>query len=750
MELFKYRNLALGCCAFLIALFLSFYTTTLIRITTLCFSGVVLILLFIIYLTKRNSKSLNMVCHYSPALLFIMLAMVISLASFDKSELEKLCDEKEHSINATITQVNFQSNHFGAYTAELYEIDGEPFKDRIKATLYSSNLQRGDTISAKGYFSKIRHSDIGFDEADYLLSGGITIAFEGYDIEITGYVKFPVKDFLDGANSFLDTQLSKINDEDTHSMLSALFLGNKSLLSDSIKRDFTRIGLSHVLALSGMHITIIITLFGFAITPLPLPRTIKELLLILSTFIFVGITGFSESALRAGIMVCLVYFLFFFGSRANLISALFYSVTLICIFSPYSIFSLSLLLSFFAMLGCIISSKFIHRVGFLRNSKIKLFKFIIYTFISSAFASVFTLPLISIFFGSFTVLSLITNIVVSPLFSLLIYLSPVFLMASSVPYASTAIGFICIKVTRLATFLGEQFSKIENLIIPIINTAQLIGVLVISIFLLGVLICAKKHLKCMVLGCICGILIFIGGTVFLFVQRYNNVYVGGYSFLENDIVFIEDENEITVFDITNTKKSDYAYANGISAMLGYSEIDNYVITDYSTTTHICFDNLSSNIIVKRVFVPLPMTDEELSVYSQICEIGKQKSITVEFFKTEFKTQNTRVTFAKSTNLPRTSKRVIAFTIESGTSKFTYLGAGAFELCDSFVDESVYLSDIVIFGAYGAKYKIEFDYDVPYLDYCVFFGSSEEYASDSFYEKINDKRVNINRFCIGTN
>ena len=747
MELFKYRNLTLSSCVFLISLFISFYISTALRVTVLAFAGAVALTFIFIYIIKASQKTLNLMCRILPSALFLILAMIISLIAFNSQELDKFCDEEMHEIKGTVTNVSYHTSYMGSYEVLLESIDNEPINNKINVTLYSEPLKRGDVFSSVGQLTKLTHSSLGFDRLSFSISHGITVGFEGKSVKVCGFVDMKLQNILDNLNSILSQRLKSVENDTTHAIMSALFLGNKSLLADETQRDFSRIGLNHVLALSGMHITIIVTMVGFALVPLPIKRLFKEIILIFSTFVFIGITGFSESALRAGLMVCLVYTLFFFGNRLSITSALFYSVTIICIFNPYSIFSVSLLLSFFAMLGCIASSKFIHRVRFLRRLRFKILRFIVFTFISSVFAILFTLPLISLVFGSISLLSPVTNIIVTPLLSMLLYLCPLLLLVAFIPFVSSGVFFACNKIAGASVFLAQAFSKADNIVLPIKHTSQFIGIIIISIFIFGVLVSKKKHCIFMIIGCLCGSLVFIVGSLFLHILRWNNVYVGAYSFADNDIVFLEDGGEITIFDITKTAKGTFTYSQSVSSYLGYYEIDNYVITDYSSTTDICFDNLSNNVIVKRAFLPPPKNEDEEVIFKSIQSISIEKGIEIETLSSEFFTKSTKTTFASVSSLPRSEKRIVSFSIEYKDSRFTYLGLGSFQLYDKFIDNSVYLSDIIVFGGYGFEEKHEYFYETPNLDYCLFFGSSKSYASQDFINMVGEKETKAHRFLL---
>ncbi len=743
MELFKYRNLALGCALFLAFLFLSYYISHILRIILLICAVALALTSVLLYLISRRKRSLLLMLRTVPAMLFVALAMVVSSAAFkDNEKLSELCDGNAYSAVATITDISYYSNGFGIYEASLLRVEDAELDCKISLQLKGDALMRGDTVSLRGCFMPVDSPTVGFDSCTYSLGKGIESILVADSCVFIDNKPMPLLDFLDSANAFLDKQFKKIGSERTYGVLSALFLGNKENLGLDIRRDFTRIGLNHVLALSGMHITIVVTVIGFALLASPIRKLFKEIILISSTLFFVGMTGFSLSAVRAGLMVCIAYTFQFFGGRISAVSALLLSVTVICVTSPYSLFSISLILSFFAMLGCLVSSRIIKRYKLFRVFRRKVSRFVAFTFMSTVFALLFTLPIVSLVFGSFSLISPLSNIMVSPLFSILIYLCPVYLSFANVPLLSVAIKSVCKWITRLSMFLGGALADIDGVLIPILSPVQSVATVTVTGFLFFVMVTKRKHLLRALSGVGAGALVFAVGTLIFFIQRWNNIYVGAYS-EDGDIVFVEDEGEITLIDMTDASTAKYILSYSVSEYLGYFEIDNYVLTTYSSKSLNCFDSLTDATVVKSVCFPPPLDEEEAEILNQLCAIAKAKGITAIVNEGTITTKNTVITFSPTTRLPRSAIRCNAFCIDCGSSRFTYLGKSSFELSTPFVETAVYTSDIVVFGDYGPDFKMNYKYKAPYIDYAVFFGETITYADKQFLTELGEKARKYN-------
>ena len=742
MELFKYRNLTFASFSFLVTLFVSYYFNNTVRIAILVLTGVAFLSLILTLAISRGKYGLRILIRFTPSFILVLLALVLSLIHFDNSEIESYCDEKEHEITAVIDTVSYGSDSFSTYEIELLEIDGYEIDKDITMTAYSAPVSERTVVKATGHFVMLDSVSGSGDVAGYFLSHGITVQFQSNTLTAIGTSEMRLVDYLRAGNKELDFRLSAVGDDTTYRMLSALFLGNKNNLDNEVQRDFSRIGLSHVLALSGMHIAIIVTILGYALYLFPIHRIAKEIILILSTIFFVGITGFSESALRAGLMVSLTYTLFFFGNRLSLTTSLFYSATLICIVNPYSIFSLSLQLSVSAMLGCIYSSKVIHRVRFLRRLKPRPLRYFTYTAFTSLIICLFTLPLVSTSFGRISLLSPVSNILLGPLFSVLIFLSPVYLLLADVPFVSEGIAWICKGLTHASVSLGGSMASGDNVCVPITSVTQFAGIIIFVLFLFCMLVLGKRTYKYMKIGAALGISVFVCGTVMIFCQRELNAYASVHSFVSSDVIAVEDSGDITVIDIAATSS---AYPESAVTSLGYYEIDNYVILNCSSKAVSCFERLSSNVIIRRVYLKAPNDEKEAMRQSTICSIASEKGIDVQVLTNQIQMERSSISFANKSRVPGSTKPAIALSVECDNTVFTYLGAGTFELYDNFISDSAFRSDAIVFGACGPKYKTPFNYQVPYLKYAVFLGNSWDFATEELRENTKNVKTNETRF-----
>ncbi len=722
MGIFKYRNLALGCAGFLITLYLCYYLSAALAIFVASVCIITAAALWIAYCKGKSKRLLNVSIKYTPLLILITLAIIISTLTFvnDKEDL-KYCDNTLHTVSGKVEAVNHQSEYFSVYIAKLNEIDGE--KKNLSIVLYENGgtLLENYDFTATLKFGTLENKELGFDAANYYLDNGIILMGNIGEFK---HVSQGSKDFIDNfkdVNLYLDNIFKKSLNSDTYPIVSALFLGNRHLLSDSLNRDFSRVGIVHILSLGGMHVSIIITMLGFAISRLNIKGYLQILLTSIAILFFVGITGFSETAMRAGIMQLIFYFIFFLWSKADSITSLFVAVSLICAFAPYLIFSLSLMLSFFSMLGCICSAKMLFKSRLLLKVKFKPLRFIILTAATTIGVTFMALPLTFIHFGTVSLVAIPANILIVPILNILIYLAPCILILSPVPYVCDFLAYICQLICKITTTVCHFLSNLRGICLDITGSIQLVGVIFIFISCLIMLILPKRGLKLSFSMLLVSIFVFTIGTGVVFINRRNNFYITTYT---GDAVVVESDNTLTYIDISDHESA--LYPNDLCSYIGYTEIDSYVSLSYSSRLPNYLDRLTDNAIVRKVYLSKPFTENETKYYDACVDVLESKGIECQF-SDELEIKDVSLTICSDSYISRSTKRAVVFSLLMNNTRYTYLGASSFELGTMEPALLASASDILAFGSYGPKYEVSYYYNAPFLEYILFMGNSKDYA-----------------------
>ena len=217
--------------------------------------------------------------------------------------------------------------------------------------------------------------------------------------------------FIDRAKYFFNKNLNERN----AGLLSSLILADKSLV-DSFDRDrFDSLGMSHILAVSGLHIGVLAIFLEFIIKKISRNKKFTDLALVIILFLYIMAIGFPISAVRAFLFYILYKGNTYLEENIDNRDIFFLSLSILLFINPMAIYSISLLLSYGAIFGLIfIYPHLIERV----SSKSLVNKSIIGTL--SVLISVF--PLVNYYFSGFSILVFAANLFIVPIYSLIISL----------------------------------------------------------------------------------------------------------------------------------------------------------------------------------------------------------------------------------------------------------------------------------------------------------------------------------------
>lgn len=245
----------------------------------------------------------------------------------------------------------------------------------------------------------------------------------------------------------------------TGALLCALLPGHTRLLSAAERSEFSEAGLSHVLALSGLHVGVITMLIGVALWPLYVGRhnRTRRLLTIVLLWCFAAITGFSPSVTRAVIMATVYLTGLILERRGVPMNSLFFAAMVIVGIWPDAMFTVSFQLSFAAVAGILLFYPLINRVN--RREHPWLYLLASYPAVSIA-AMAFTGPVAAYYFHGYPLYFLLANLAVAPLLPLLIGAGVLALAADAI---GLPFGALCMAMDYLAGAIGRIASVVSSL-----------------------------------------------------------------------------------------------------------------------------------------------------------------------------------------------------------------------------------------------------------------------------------------------
>ncbi len=416
---------------------------------TLIFVSVIAFL-FVVF-KYRNFKYITVII----AILVFTISLTAECAKIDK--IKSIDSSKVKGEFLVISEPIFYDD-FNQITLKESKCSSLP--NGIKIVVYDTeklNVNTGDIVYAELKIDSIKSED----------------KYNFYNYGNGVYTKGTINDLqkLDKQNNFykffgnIRSYISKTTAEnfqgDSAGLSLAITTGDKSLLSDNFLMNVKATGISHVIVVSGLHLSIIMSAVFMLLDRMLYSRYLRTFLAVLFVLIISSICGNTMSVLRAGSMFIIGAFAPVFNRDKDLLSSLLTGVVAVLIFTPFAILNISFLLSVLATLSVIWISPFYSDLLIKRlKIKSKISTSLVQAVIVSFFAMIFTLPITVNTFGYVSVVAPITNIFVTYFVTFALVFNCIGLLLSPIPY----IGYIGVALSWVADLICEIIVAIVNLV----------------------------------------------------------------------------------------------------------------------------------------------------------------------------------------------------------------------------------------------------------------------------------------------
>ena len=363
---------------------------------------------------------------------------------------------------------------------------GNTDKDTLSSTMIP---QIGDTLSVYSYHGltmtadALHHTAANYSKADsfeyyhrYLFFHDVVATC--YATRWTGKESDPgglmgIKRWLAAySKQIRDTAIIQSNNEEM-AVVMAMTIGDKSGLDQNLRNQYARAGVSHVLALSGFHLSIIYMILQFMLgTWVGKPRWKRmiQLVCVLAVWCFVAITGTPPSLVRAVIMFTVLMVSQMFHRKVNMVDVLCLTGMVMLCTNPFLLFDVGFELSMLSMLGLLVLGPHLwfwwgkHRICF--STKWLSFvsfaiDFIVGSAITTIVCSLFTIPLTTYYFGIVPLLSVFANIDISGLAFVLMIVAAVWWMVSWLPQIQSLVSILLINVAGMLNDVTAWISSMK-------------------------------------------------------------------------------------------------------------------------------------------------------------------------------------------------------------------------------------------------------------------------------------------------
>jgi competence protein ComEC len=417
-----------------------------------------------------NSKKLFFVC----ALLLILslgflrfkiaeLQPENSIGSYAKEEREEVLLIGTIKSNPTQTEGYYGDERIDFLLQPSYLIKEDKKIDTsglVRVTLYEKpleNFKYGQSYILEGLLSKPKEvlRETQFHYREYLARRGIYALF--YSRKYDGYLNLnldqtnPVRKLAYNLKNSLNEKYQSLLPPPYSHLLSAFILGDREDIPEDIYNSFKHTGSVHMLAISGLHIGIVIFIILFILKLFNIRRKPAAFVCIGFLIFYCVLTGSRASVMRASIMGSVFLLGWALDRESNVYNSLGFACFCLLLFNSFQLFDVGFQLSFTAVLSIIYFTPKLD--GILRkllNYKSKMKRYISRGVTVSLCAWLGVLPLVLYYFGISSTMSVLTNLIIVPLLAAVLSLG---FLVSIISYVWFDFAYILSQTLHLVLFI---------------------------------------------------------------------------------------------------------------------------------------------------------------------------------------------------------------------------------------------------------------------------------------------------------
>lgn len=581
----------------------------------------IILILTVIYLhyTTINRKSNKIIIVF---IISLLLAMINS--SEDNLSILESLEGKSYTYEGKIIGEKSEKNQ---YTLEISRVNGHGInKEKMLLNIYNQDGRaRGEELKLKlgnriKFQAKLKIPEANsnprlFNYKLYLKSKEIyTRASIGYE-DIVGFdgrldsLSAIKSGFKEGVESTFKEYLS----EDNSRLMSAIVLGDSSLIEEDNRKSYNDLGLAHVLAVSGLHLSILSAGLNQVLSKLKIRKNTNYIISLIFIWIYGYLIYYPPSIVRASLVLTFIYISRILARPYNKINILSLAMLLSLVKNPFLIYSLGFILSFAASYSLIIFIDFISlhlRTGFIKN------KYILDSLGGILAVQLGLFPIEAYYFNQFKVLSYPGNLLIVPLMtlSLLLGFSMLFFQVLFSP-VNLVLGVIINSLLDLQTLLISFIGSFKDLNIDLASPSLYFilayyGLVALALNIRSFRKIDRSTIKIINLFLLANIIV---ASLNIYTNRDIEVHfidVG-----QGDACLIRDRNKNYFIDTGGDVMKGQNVGKNISLpylkKLGIGRIDKLFISHFHEDHYGAVFDIAEEIKIDKIYASYPPEDEAL-------------------------------------------------------------------------------------------------------------------------------------------
>ena len=498
------------------------------------------------------------------------------------------------SLKLRVREVLKSGNYYNKYVVDILETKNKKVtgKALLNVAIDSINIRlKVDDI----YFTKTEFKDLiaplnphQFDYKSYLSKKYIfhqiftdnskLLILDKTKHTLFGYAALLREEINDKLNQF-DLKESEL------AIINALLLGQRQDISKEIYNSYTQAGAIHILAVSGLHVGIILLLLNFVFKPLDYFKNgnyLKLIIIVTLLWSYAVIAGLSASVVRAVTMFTAVAIGMHLKRQTNVFNTLAISIFFLLLIKPMFLFDVGFQLSYLAVFAIVIIQPMIETIW---SPKLKIVNFFWKIFTVTLAAQVGIIPISLYYFHQFPGLFFVSNLIIIPCLGIILGFGILVIILGLInilpEFLATSYGWIISLMNTFVSWVSNQESfLIKNISFSLGQV--LISYLIITTLVLWVKNKTYKNLTFVLIG------ILVSQSYFIY-EKYNtsrNEFIVFHK-SRHSIIGIKNNNELKLYHnlpeieneklITNYKVGEQIKKTRIDSIQDFYMINNRMI-----------------------------------------------------------------------------------------------------------------------------------------------------------------------------
>ena len=580
----------------------------------------------------------------------------------------------------------------------------------------------GDRVIVSGDKVSVKNNTVPdtFNYKKYLISNEIYNVIKVTDISKkadNNNIFYGVKDKLIKRGKSLDK---------SYPYISSLIFGNNSYLDEDVLASYRENGISHLFAISGLHISIFIGILGYILGKMRFPLFFKSLVLISFLLFYMFLTNFAMSVLRGAIFTILLLVNKFFKLGISSVNLLLLALSIILFMNPLNLNNVGLQYSFLITLFLIMFS------GLINGNKIRAF------FMISFISFLVSYPITINNFNQVNVLSILYNLFFVPYVSSI--LLPLTLVSYVFPFLDSVLFFF-IKIIEVSSQFLNSFGilKFSMCKMNVLMTG-IYFVIVCRLFMLW----NSKRIRYL-----CLLLCFF--VVHFLMPFRNNDYVMFFDVGQGDSALINVNKNVTLIDtggMVSFDDSEYKYKIAKNKIIPYLKANGIRKIDNMILTHGDADHMKEAVYIANNFKVDKVIfncGEFNDLENELIKVLDKKKIKYYSCIKEMNIDNDKLYFLQTKEYDNENDNSNVIYTELNGYKFMFMGDAGIEKEKDILDKyNISDIDVLKVGHHGSKTSSSksFINEINPKNSIISVGKNNRYGhpNEEVLDTLNDSKI----------